>query len=82
MTDIEYCPICFDEYGCQKDGTFLCKDGKVNSFYADKCNHYFCFKCINKFGKCECGCIKKTTCPLCREDWTEYLISRNEETDE
>jgi len=76
MTEEEKnCPICFEEYGEREDGTFLYQEGKDNSTFADKCKHYFCDKCIKKFSKCDCGCgkIKKTGCPLCREDWTEYI---------
>lgn len=72
------CPICFEEYGKQPDGGFLCQDGKHNSNFAENCTHYFCVRCIRKMviiGRCSCGSLKITQCPMCREDWTEYLES-------
>jgi hypothetical protein len=66
----EECPICYKKYGEQDDYNFLCKDGKINSDYADVCKHYICEEC--------CGMLAKQDeikCPLCREDWTLWIHS-------
>ena len=80
MSTDDLCPICFEEYGDKEDGSFLCKDGKDNSNFAEICAHYFCVKCISKLRESNicacCGELCTTTCPICREDWTDYLSHR------
>ena len=71
------CPICYTNYGEQDDGTFLTKDGKDNSDYADVCNHYICYKCCWELSKKE-----DVKCPLCREDWTDWIHSHYYEEDD
>nr|WPF46791.1 MAG: hypothetical protein [Lake Baikal virophage 12] len=70
MSDDE-CPICYKKYGEQEEGYFLCRDGKENSYYADACKHYICVECCHKL-------IGQETvlCPICREDWTQWIHSR------
>jgi len=86
------CPICYEIYGEQEDGNFLCKDGKCNSGYETECKHYICVKCCktlrNKFiededeDEEEEDEEKKVRCPLCREDWTDWIGSHYCTTDE
>lgn len=64
----EECPICYEGYGEKPNGDFLCKDGKANSPYAEECKHYACVKCCIELSKAE-----HVKCPLCREDWTEWI---------
>jgi hypothetical protein len=64
----EECPICYEGYGEKPNGDFLCKDGKANSPYAEECKHYICVKCCEELSKAE-----HVKCPLCREDWTEWI---------
>jgi len=71
------CPICYKYYGEQEDGSFLTKDGKNNSDYAEVCKHYVCYQCCWKLSKEE-----HVKCPLCREDWTEWIHSHYTESDE
>lgn len=88
----EECPICYEKYGEQEDGNFLCKDGKCNSGCENECNHYICVKCCktlrDKFiedDEEEEDEEKKVRCPLCREDWTDWIESNycsDDETDE
>jgi hypothetical protein len=81
LDDNELCPICFIRYGYQEDGRFISRDGKVNSDYAVKggCAHYICVPCCMSM-KNLCN-IKRRLCPLCREDWSNWLQDYNE-TDE
>lgn len=85
MEDNE-CPICFRTYGEQSDGSFLCKDGKVNSDDAENCQHYCCVDCIQTMYensrksfilKESCSCVH---CPLCREDWTSWILNHYDDT--
>ena len=73
----EPCPICLTHYGEQDDGSFLTKDGKDNSDYAEVCDHYVCHKCCWRLSKQE-----HVKCPLCREDWTDWIHSRYTESDD
>ena len=76
-TEDNECPICFEKYGEQIDGSFLCRDGKDNSDYAENCIHYICVKCCMKMVE---NCNNK--CPICREDWSEFLYERYEDYEE
>ena len=74
----EECPICYKSYGNQEDGSFLAKDGKDNSDYAEVCKHYVCYQCCWKLSKQDI-----VLCPLCREDWTDWIHTHyTEESDE
>lgn len=71
---MDTCCICYYNYGLQEDGSFLCKDGICNSeMYKHNpslCTHYVCERC--------CLILIQNTivkCPLCREDWTEWIHS-------
>ena len=66
------CPICYNTYGFQEDGSFLCKDGIDNSGFADEtsCKHYICVQCCIQMCNGD-----KVRCPLCREDWTDWIHS-------
>ena len=81
----EECPICYNKYGEQSDGEFLCKDGKCNSDMSDLCTHYICVKCCkilrNNFIEDEDE-DNEVNCPLCREDWTEWIKGHYYTTDE
>ena len=70
------CPICYKTYGIQHDGSFLCKDGKHNSDYAESCKHYICTECCYQLSK-----QKNVKCPMCREDWDEWLRTLDEDSD-
>jgi hypothetical protein len=61
--DDDECPICFEKYGYddREDGSFLTKDGKVNSSYAEICNHYICVNCC-----AEIWYQEEVKCPMCR----------------
>jgi len=72
------CPICYNTYGYQPDGwSFLTKDGKNNSDMADVCKHYVCVICCYQLSKQEI-----VLCPLCREDWTEWIHTHYDEEEE
>jgi len=74
----EECPICYRHYGEQDDGyTFLTKDGKDNSDYAEVCKHYVCHACCWELSK-----QKYVKCPLCREDWTDWIHTHYTESDD
>ncbi len=73
----EACPICFTHYGEQEDGSFLTKDGKNNSDYAEVCKHYVCHQCCWKLSLQD-----HVKCPLCREDWTDWIHSHYTESDD
>ena len=68
------CPICYVKYGEQEDGKFIYSDGKWNSDMSGLCKHSICVKCKkilrNKFIEEE-----EVKCPLCRENWTEWIES-------
>jgi hypothetical protein len=69
------CPICYVKYGEQEDGKFICSDGKWNSDMSGLCKHSICVKCYNilrnKFIEDE----EEVKCPLCRENWTDWIES-------
>lgn len=70
------CPICFKTYGYQyddddEDEYFLCKDGKNNSDISENCKHYICVECCEALSE-----QIEINCPLCREDWTDWIHSR------
>ena len=73
VDETEECPICYNHYGEQEDGTFLCKDGTSNSSrYKKKCNHHCCVKCIKKMAEADRDYFQGK-CPLCRESWAGWL---------
>ena len=83
------CCICYTTYGQQEDGSFICKDGKANSEFAETCNHYICVPCCqtlyNKVRADSKGgdWNAKCACPMCREDWTEWILrTYDDETDD
>jgi hypothetical protein len=76
-TIMDECPICFTHYGEQADGSFLTKDGKDNSDYAEVCKHYICHRCCWELSKQE-----HVKCPLCREDWTDWIHTHYTESDD
>lgn len=87
MTDkCPECPICYTPYGEQEDGSILPKDGKNNSDKAADCKHYFCVKCIIALLKTNIETWgdrgwqdANIKCPLCREDWTMFILDRYED---
>lgn len=64
------CCICFESYGLQSDGSFLCEDGKFNSNFAEGCKHSCCYNCCVSLYD---NMIDEVRCPICREDWTEWI---------
>ena len=70
------CPICYSEYGPQEDGTFLCKDGINNSDYESTCKHYICVECCDKMCRKAVYDRDEVQCPICRYDWTQWIIYR------
>ena len=64
MDDNE-CPICYCE--------LLIKDGKCNSDYEENCKHYICVDCCYELADL-LNTQMEVGCPLCREDWTDWLI--------
>ena len=64
------CPLCYAAYGRQEDDTFLCRDGIDNSDFETDCTHYICTQCAQELAKRE-----EIRCPLCREDWTDWIHS-------
>ena len=76
------CPICYEAYGEKPDGSYLCKDGKDNSGYKEECKHYVCVECCKKLVKDVCRCCDTVKCPLCREDWTDWIFSHYGEESE
>jgi hypothetical protein len=74
------CPICFEKYGQQEDGSFRCKDSIDNSNHENvsNCKHYICVPCCQTLYDRSTGSI---ACPICRADWTEWITDsyRDEE---
>lgn len=70
------CPICYETYGEQSDGSFLCKDGIDNSNFETPCKHYICVKCCLGLIKDKNEDDDEVKCPMCREDWTEWVFNR------
>ena len=68
--DDDECPISFEKYGYgdREDGYFLIKDGKINNEDTDICNHFICVNCCAEMWNQE-----EIRCPICREDWTEWM---------
>jgi hypothetical protein len=64
----EECPICLKLIGEQEDGSFLTRNGKDNSHYAEVCKHYVCNDCCWLLSQQE-----TVLCPICRESWTEWI---------
>jgi hypothetical protein len=70
------CPICYDNYGIQEDGTVLGYHGKFNSGggYGEKCEHFVCCNCFDKLRVLNLNDNNDgVCCPICREDWSDYL---------
>jgi hypothetical protein len=74
----EECPICYTKYGRQEDGSFLCMDSINNSALASTstCTHYICAHCCWELSRME-----QVRCPLCREDWSEWVHQRYTDID-
>lgn len=70
MEDSDECPICFHSYGTQPDESFLCRDGIDNSNFESACKHYICVTCVYELSKQD-----EVRCPMCREDWTDWVNS-------
>lgn len=75
------CPICFEKYGEQEDGSFRCKDSIDNSHNenVNNCKHYICVPCCQTLHDRSTGSIG---CPICRADWTEWIADAYGEEDE
>ena len=58
----DMCYICYDT-----DTIF---DGKSNSGVVTDCRHFFCIYCIE-----DMHCNQISQCPICREDWTDWICS-------
>lgn len=77
MDDNE-CPICYRTYS----RGLLLKDGKCNSAHKQNCCHYICVECCYEFGNILNNQIYEWSesnvveikCPLCREDWTDWIL--------
>ncbi len=78
------CPVCYNNIGKQEDGLFICEDGKGNSDMAEKCNHRICSRCCQTIynnlrqawkDRHITGIYPEATCPLCRENWTMWLLN-------
>jgi hypothetical protein len=78
----EECVICYEPFGWLRDSeTFYYKSGKCFSKFAGECKHYICEDCETGLirDKCPCEeCEDPVTCPLCREDWSDYLMNEPE----
>jgi len=77
----EECAICYEPFGWRPDRIFYHKSGKCFSEYAEECKHYICEDCETGLirGKCPCeDCWDEIKCPLCREDWSDYLMNKSE----
>ena len=73
VDETEECPICYNHYGEQEDGTFLCKDGTSNSTrYKKNCTHHCCVKCVKEMAEADKDYFQGK-CPLCRETWAGWL---------
>ena len=74
------CPICYNQYGNQPDGKFICKDGIKNSDFSENCNccHYICVDCCETLSHINTVIL----CPLCREDWTDWIKSHYDNDDD
>ena len=82
------CPVCYTEFS----QTVI--DGKDNSDSAEVCKHYLCVPCcqtlynnlrkeFKKGGWGKKGKTPDVKCPICREDWTEWILSHyNDEEEE
>lgn len=63
------CPICYRTHGEQDDGYFLVFNGKDNyNDFREICKHYICTECCAILAQQE-----TVSCPLCREDWTDWI---------
>lgn len=63
------CPICYDPfvyYPVDWSNNFDGKDRR--SAYTNKCKHCICKGCCRELSK-----QRSVACPLCREDWTEFI---------
>ena len=73
VDETEECPICYNHYGEQEDGTFLCKDGTTNSSrFKGNCTHHCCVECIKEIALADRDYFQGK-CPLCRESWAGWL---------
>ena len=72
VDETEECPICYNHYGEQEDGTFLCKNGSSNSNEKKNCSHYCCVKCIDILKEDNYN-NSNGKCPICRESWGVWL---------
>ena len=84
---IKLCPICYEEIGKQmSEGNYYtrCQDGKYNSDMAEECKHYVCVPCAQTLynNLREEGCGGEVKCPLCRENWTLWLLTHYEDESE
>jgi hypothetical protein len=76
--DDENCPVCFETYGLQEDGSFLYKDGVSNSYLkGHNCKHYLCINCWDIMYEKEIY-----NCPLCRENLKFWIINYDSWEDE
>jgi len=72
----EECPICYESYACNG------KDGKFNSDMAEICNHAICGQCCKQlYSNAIRTANPNIKCPLCREDWTDWILSHYDEYD-
>ena len=65
------CPVCFEAYERGERP----KHGKCNTDFAvqDGCKHYVCYECCLTLARKIRDDDESVGCPMCREDWTEFL---------
>jgi len=70
----EECPVCFEKYWFKHGERYILVmpcDGIENwGGYNTNCKHYICCCCVDNY--CELK-PEEQRCPLCREDWSEWI---------
>lgn len=67
-TEIE-CPVCKENY----EDNGLSMHGKCNTSLKTDCKHYICSNCCLQLYR-----TRNTLCPICRDDWREFLSNNYE----
>lgn len=67
--EVEACALCFESIA---DGRCSGWDNPSNSdAITVPCLHWFCADCLYQY-----ALQGGRTCPMCRSDWSEFLVSR------